>query len=70
MKTVRHWKRSYQCDHEDIGTRGALEAALRCADLPTKGSRMMTGMLEKVGYVQYVVSNKDVFVFRVVRNHH
>lgn len=70
MKTIRHWKRSYQCDHEDVGIRGALEKALRCHDLPTKGARMMTGLLERDGYVQYVVPNQDVYVFRVVRGRH
>lgn len=67
--TVRHWKNSYKCDHAARKIEGALVEALRCANLSTSGSKIMTMMLEVEGRVQYVVPDKDVLIFSLERGH-
>jgi len=69
MKTVRHWKRSYQCDHKSVAVRGALADALSCHGLPTKNLHVITASLENQGFIEYVIPGKSVSIFRIVRGH-
>lgn len=68
--TVRHWKRSFQCDHTANGQKGALSEALRCANVPDTGLHVLSLVLMDRGYVEYVVPGRDVHVFRIVRGKH
>lgn len=70
MRTVRHWKRSYQCDHRSVTLRGALGDALRCGNLPTANLHVITASLESQGYITYVIPGQSAAIFRIAQGHH
>lgn len=70
MKTVRHWKHSYKCDHDGADTVASLGQALRCAGLNKTDMvvRMMAVQLDLKGQSTYIADSGSL-VFRLEGRH-